>query len=75
MFGLSMNTIAQALDVYRRAISISNRNVANANNEDYVREEPFITSHIYSGVMFEEVRREQNFYLINLRNQKLSYVS
>ena len=75
MFGLSMNTIAQALDVYRRAISISNRNVANANNEDYVREEPLITSHIYSGVMFEEVRREQNFYLINLRNQKLSYVS
>ncbi len=75
MFGLSMNTIAQALEVYRRAISISNRNVANANNEDYVREEPLITSHIYSGIMFEEVRREQNFYLINLRNDKLSYVS
>ena len=75
MFGLSMNTIAQALDIYKRAIDIGSRNVANANNEDYVREEPYITSHIYSGILLEEVRREQNFYLINLRNKKLSYVS
>ena len=75
MFGLSMNIIAQALEVYKRAISVGSRNVANANNEDYVREEPLITSHLYSGITLEEVRREQNFYLINLRNQKLSYVS
>lgn len=75
MFGLSMNIIAQALDVYKKAISIGNRNVANASNEDYVREDPTVTSSLYSGISFEEVRREQNFYLINLRNTKLSLVS
>ncbi|HIQ48735.1 MAG TPA: flagellar hook-associated protein FlgK, partial [Aquifex aeolicus] len=75
MFGSSLNIIAQALEVYKKAIDVRNRNIANAQEENYVAEEPIIQSDLYSGITLQEVRRLQNFNFINLRNEKLSYIS
>ncbi|NPB08131.1 MAG: flagellar hook-associated protein FlgK [Aquificae bacterium] len=75
MFSASFNIIANALEVYKKALDIRNRNVANSQNENYVAQEPLIQSDLYSGVRLADVRREQNLYLVNMRNEKLSYVS
>ncbi|RUM32008.1 MAG: flagellar hook-associated protein FlgK [Aquifex sp.] len=75
MFGSSLNIIAQALEVYKKAIDVRNRNIANAQEENYALEDPIIQSDLYSGITLQEVRRLQNFNFINLRNEKLSYVS
>ena len=75
MFAGAFNIIAQALDVYRKAIEVRDRNVANAQDENYVRESPLIQSDLYSGITLEGVRRIQNFNFINLRNEKLSLIN
>jgi len=75
MFSASFNIIANALEIYKKALDVRNRNVANSQNENYVAQEPVIQSDLYSGVRLADVRREQNLYLINTRNEKLSYVS
>ncbi|HIP43517.1 MAG TPA: flagellar hook-associated protein FlgK [Aquifex aeolicus] len=75
MFGSSLNIIAQAIEVYKKAIDVRNRNIANAQEENYVAEEPIIQSDLYSGITLQEVRRLQNFNFISLRNEKLSYVN
>ncbi|AAC07523.1 flagellar hook-associated protein FlgK [Aquifex aeolicus] len=75
MFGASFNIISQALEVYKKMIDVKNRNIANAQEENYVAEEPVVQSDLYSGITFQEVRRIQNFNFINTRNEKLSYVS
>ena len=75
MFGASFGIISQALEIYRKALDVRNRNVINANNPDYVEEEPVIRSFAPAGINLEEVRRDQNIYYLNLRNSKLSLVS
>ena len=75
MFGASFGIISQALDIYRKSLDIRNRNVINANNPDYVEEEPVINSFAPAGISLEEVRRDQNIYYVGLRNEKLSLVS
>jgi len=75
MFGTSFNIIAQALETYEKMIDIRSRNIANAQDENYVAEDPIVQSDIYSGITFQEIRRIQNFNFINTRNEKLSYVS
>ncbi len=75
MFGASFGIISQALDIYRKALDIHNRNVLNANNPDYVEENPVIESFAPVGIKFSEVRRDQNIYYLNLRNSKLSTTS
>jgi len=75
MFGASFNIISQALEVYKKMIDVMNRNIANAQDEDYVMEEPIVQSDLYSGITFQKVRRIQNFNFINTRNEKLAYVS
>ncbi|GAB6065280.1 flagellar hook-associated protein FlgK [Aquifex pyrophilus] len=75
MFAGAFNTIAQALDVYKKAVEVRDRNVANSQDENYVRESPLIQSDLYTGITLQEVRRIQNFNFINLRNEKLSLVS
>ncbi len=74
MFGSSFGIISQALEIYRKALDIRNRNIVNANNPDYVEEEPVIKSFAPVGINFEEVRRDQNLYFLSLRNSKLSLV-
>ncbi len=74
MFGYSFGIISQALEIYRKALDIHNRNVVNANNPDYVEEKPIVNSFAPVGIKFEEVRRDQNLYYLNLRNSKLSFV-
>ncbi len=75
MFGSSFGIISQALEIYRKSLDIHNRNVINANNPDYVQEDPVIESFAPAGINFQEVRRDQNIYYLNLRNSKLSLVS
>jgi len=75
MFGASFGIISQALDIYRKSLDIHNRNVINANNPDYVEENPVIESFAPVGINFTEVRRDQNIYYLNLRNAKLSTTS
>ena len=75
MFGASFGIISQALDIYRKSLDIRNRNVINANNPDYVEEEPVINSFAPAGISLDEVRRDQNIYYVGLRNEKLSLVS
>ena len=72
MFGASFGIISQALDIYRKSLDIHNRNVINANNPDYVEENPVVESFAPVGISFSEVRRDQNIYYLNLRNAKLS---
>ena len=74
MFG-TLNLISEALDVFKRAIDVRNRNIMNANNPDYAEETPELNSLYPVGVYIEQVRRDQNFYYVELRNRKLSYVS
>ncbi len=74
MFG-TLSLISEALDVFKRAIDVRNRNIMNANNPDYAEETPNLNSANPVGVYIEEVRRDQNFYYVELRNRKLSYVS
>ncbi len=75
MFGASFGIISQALDIYRKSLDIRNRNVVNANNPDYVEEEPVVRSMAPVGIFFEEVRRDQNIFYLSLRNDKLSTVN
>ncbi len=75
MFGASFGIISQALDIYRKSLDIHNRNVINANNPDYVEENPVVESFAPVGINFTEVRRDQNIYYLNLRNDKLSTTS
>ncbi len=74
MFGASFGIISQALEIYRKSLDIHNRNVVNANNPDYVQEDPVIESFAPVGINFQNVRRDQNIYYVNLRNSKLSLV-
>ncbi len=74
MFGASFGIISQALDIYRKSLDIRNRNVINANNPDYVEENPVVESFAPVGINFQDVRRDQNIYYVNLRNSKLSLV-
>ncbi|HIC97681.1 MAG TPA: hypothetical protein EYP11_04715, partial [Aquificaceae bacterium] len=74
MFGASFGIISQALEIYRKSLDIRNRNVINANDPDYVEENPVVKSFAPVGINFEEVRRDQNIYYLNLRNEKLSLV-
>ncbi len=74
MFG-TLNLISEALDVFKRAMDVRNRNIMNANNPDYVEETPELKSFYPVGLYLEQVRRDQNFYYVELRNRKLSYVS
>lgn len=74
MFGSSFGIISQALEVYRKSLDIRNRNIINANNPDYVEENPVVNSFTPAGINFEDVRRDQNIYYVNLRNSKLSLV-
>lgn len=74
MFGASFGIISQALEVYRKSLDIHNRNVINANNPDYVQEDPVVESFAPVGINFQDVRRDQNIYYLNLRNSKLSLV-
>ncbi|MDQ7039059.1 MAG: flagellar hook-associated protein FlgK [Aquificota bacterium] len=74
MFGASFGIISQALEIYRKSLDIRNRNVINANNPDYVEENPVIKSFPPAGINLEEVRRDQNVYYLSLRNSKLSLV-
>ena len=74
MFGASFGIISQALEIYRKSLDIHNRNVVNANNPDYVEENPVVKSFAPVGINFEDVRRDQNIYYVNLRNSKLSLV-
>jgi flagellar hook-associated protein 1 FlgK len=75
MFGASFGIISQALEIYRKSLDIRNRNVINANNPDYVEENPVVKSFAPVGINFEDVRRDQNVYYLSLRNSKLSLVS
>lgn len=75
MFGASFGIISQALEIYRKSVDIRNRNIINANNPDYVEENPVIRSFAPAGIFLEEVRRDQNVYYLSLRNSKLSLVS
>ncbi len=75
MFGATFGIISQALEIYKKSIDIHNRNVLNANNPDYVQEDPVIESFAPAGINFQEVRRDQNIYYLNLRNSRLSLVS
>jgi len=74
MFGASFGIISQALEIYRKSLDIHNRNVVNANNPDYVQEDPVVESFAPVGINFQDVRRDQNIYYVNLRNSKLSLV-
>jgi flagellar hook-associated protein 1 FlgK len=74
MFGASFGIISQALEIYRKSLDIHNRNVINANNPDYVQEDPVVESFAPVGINFQDVRRDQNIYYLNLRNSKLSLV-
>lgn len=74
MFGASFGIISQALEIYRKSLDIHNRNVVNANNPDYVQEDPVVESFAPVGINFQDVRRDQNIYYVNLRNAKLSLV-
>jgi flagellar hook-associated protein 1 FlgK len=74
MFGASFGIISQALDIYRKSLDIRNRNIINANNPDYVEEEPVVKSFAPVGIFFEEVRRDQNIFYLSLRNDKISLV-
>ena len=74
MFGASFGIISQALEIYRKSLDIHNRNVINANNPDYVQEDPVVESFAPAGINFQDVRRDQNIYYVNLRNDKLSLV-
>ncbi len=74
MFSYTMGIVWQALEVYRKSMDIHNRNVINVNNPDYVQEDPEIESFAPAGVAFERVRRDQNVYLLGVRNTKLSLV-
>ncbi len=75
MFGASLGILAQALEIYRKSIDISNRNILNANNPDYAEERPQIKSIYPGGIILEDVTRLQNFYYFKLRNSKLSSVN
>ncbi len=74
MFGASFGIISQALEIYRKSLDIRNRNVINANNPDYVEENPVIESFAPAGINLADVLRDQNMYYVNLRNSKLSMV-
>ncbi len=74
MFGASFGIVSQALEIYKKAIDIHNRNIMNANNPDYVEEQPSVKSFAPAGINLEDVIREQNLYYLNLRNSKLSTV-
>lgn len=75
MFGATFGIVAQGLEIFRKSADIRNRNILNANNPDYVAEEPVVKSFAPVGITFEEVLRSQNFYYMATRNSKLSLVS
>lgn len=75
MFGATFGIVSYALEIFRKSGDIRNRNLLNANNPDYVREEPLVKSFSPVGINLEDVLRTQNFYYVSLRNQKLSMVS
>jgi len=74
MFGASFGIISQALEIYRKSLDIRNRNVINANNPDYVEENPVVESFAPAGINLSDVLRDQNMYYVSLRNAKLSLV-
>ncbi|SHK39075.1 flagellar hook-associated protein FlgK [Thermocrinis minervae] len=74
MFGYTFGVISAGLEVFRKAIDITNRNILNANNPDYAQEEPVITNFAPAGVNLQTIKRIQNFYYLSLRNDKLSTV-
>ncbi len=75
MFGATFGIVAQGLEIFRKSADIRNRNILNANNPDYVSEEPVVKSFAPVGITLEEVQRSQNFYYMAMRNSKLSLVS
>ncbi len=75
MFGATFGIVAQGLELFRKSADIRNRNIINANNPDYAQEDPLVKSFAPVGVRLEDVIRNQNFYYMSLRNQKLSLVS
>ncbi len=74
MFGASFGIISQALEIYKKSLDIHNRNILNANNPDYVEENPDVQSYAPAGIDLVKIRRDQNIYYLNLRNSKLSLV-
>ncbi len=75
MFGATFGIVAQGLELFRKSADIRNRNILNANNPDYVQEDPVVKSFAPVGIRLEDIIRGQNFYYMSLRNQKLSLVS
>ena len=75
MFGASFGIIGQALEIYKKSLDVFNRNVINANDPDYVEEEPSLMSGIPTGIELRDVLRRQNIYYVSLRNDKISLVT
>jgi len=66
MFGNSIAILYSALLSEEKALEIRNRNVANVNNPDYVREEPVLNNLAdFGGVVFSDVRRVSDEILQN----------
>ncbi len=75
MFGATFGIVSYALEIFKKSTDIRNRNIINANNPDYARQEPLIQSFSPAGINLDDIIRSQNFYYVSLRNQKLSLVS
>jgi len=57
MFGASFGVIFQGLEIFRKSIDIRNRNILNANNPDYVQEDPVIKNLAPYGIALETIER------------------
>ncbi|MFN3599562.1 MAG: flagellar hook-associated protein FlgK [Aquificaceae bacterium] len=75
MFGATFGIVAQALEIFKKSIEVRNRNILNANNPDYAQEIPLVKSFAPVGIRLDDIVRNQGFYYMSLRNQKLSLVS
>ncbi|MDW8066066.1 MAG: flagellar hook-associated protein FlgK [Aquificaceae bacterium] len=75
MFGATFGIVAQGLEILRKSADIRSRNIINASNPDYAQEDPLVKSFAPVGIKLDDIIRSQNFYYMELRNQKLSLVS
>ena len=75
MFGGTLGIVSQGLEILRKSIDIRNRNILNANNPDYAREDPVIKTSVPYGISLETIERVKSLHYVQQRNARLSLVS
>ncbi|MEO2153004.1 MAG: flagellar hook-associated protein FlgK [Aquificota bacterium] len=68
----SLSILSSALKANQKAIDIRNRNIANADNPDYVKENPVLQNIYGGGVVVADVNRAADNVLLQQKNNSLT---